>query len=221
MISLLLALCAATGALASLCHNQHAVSLSMHAAYLESLQLTEREDAVEYLFDLCSQDERCRRAYYMDLSDGSEENQRRQAFEYLVRHWADGASMASMAETFCAQEDATALRDQLWLAKLRLEAYESLAVRCGANERFVFVPSTMQGECICADEHNCQENGHLASEPLTLSTVALVLASVLVGFYVCVRIRNDRKLFEAFQTLRRECEDGCPHRRQLAERIKV
>jgi len=210
-------------ACASLCHNEHAVSASMHAVYVDSLRRQTRADTLEYLYGLCAADDRCRRAYYMDLDDGANADDQRRAFEYLVRHWthAGGESLATMTEEFCDAGDPAQLRDRLWLAKLRLEAYESLSVRCGANERFVFVPSTMQGECICADEHNCQENGHLASEPLTLSTAALVLASAVVTVYVCLRIRNDRKLFQTFRKIQEECGEDSPIRRQFAERIKI
>src|SRR6056297_1820344 len=162
-----------TLARAQFCHNNHSVARESHAAYISSLGSQTRQQSIEFLYGLCKADDRCRRAYYMDLDDGSDEKSKHKAFEYLVRHWtaSGGKSLSSIAEAFCETTDPETLRNNLWVAKMRLEAYESLTVRCGANERFVFVPSRMQGQCICADEHNCQENGHLASEPITLSSV--------------------------------------------------
>ena len=222
MLLLALLLILAAPVLGSLCHNEHAVTASMHAVYMDSLQRQTRNETVQYLYTLCKHDRRCSHAYYMDLSENTPEDRKLAAFEYLVRHWTaeGGESMAGLTRQFCATTDPTTLRDTLWLAKLRLEAHESLSVRCGANERFVFVPSSLQGECVCADEHNCQENGHLAAEPLTLSTVALLAVSVVVVFFVCIRIRNDQDLRRVVLLMEKHCDEQCVYKKNFAERLK-
>jgi len=158
----------------------------------------------------------------MDLADDTQESGRLAAFEYLVRRWTPegGQSLAAMTREFCAVSDPDRLRDTLWLAKLRLEAYEALSVRCGANERFVFSASSMQGECVCADEHNCRENGHLASEPLTLSTVSLLAVSIVIVLFVCLRIRNDQALYRATMRVQKHCDEQCVYRRSFAGKLK-
>ena len=209
-------------ALASLCHNDHAVTASMHAVYMNSLRQQTRNESVAYLYSLCKNDRRCSRAYYMDLAAETPEQNRLSAFEYLVRHWTPegGRSLAAMTREFCAVSDPDRLRDTLWLAKLRLEAYEALSVRCGANERFVFSAASMQGECVCADEHNCRENGHLASEPLTLSTVSLLAVSVVIVLFVCLRIRNDQALYRVTLRVEKHCDEPCVYKRDFARRLK-
>ena len=207
---------------AFLCHNNHSVTPAAHSVYVKALRQQTRGESVEYLFDLCQSDSRCRKAYYMNPDGGNTDNARR-AFEYLVRHWtaSGGESMASIAEEFCEISRPETLWDTLWLAKLRLEAHESNNIRCGANERFVFVPATMQGECMCVDEHNCQENGNLSEETVTLSTVALVMASSLVVVYLLLRIRNDQELFLVFRKIRKDCDEKCGHRAELVDKIKT
>lgn len=214
--------CFLPATLASLCHNSHAVTEAMHNAYMESLQAQNRSETVNYLYSLCKNDRRCSRAYYMDLTDDTQESNRVAAFEYLVRHWTaeGGSSMSELTQKFCAMGDPETLRDTLWLAKLRLEAHESLSVRCGANERFVFVPSSLQGECVCADEHNCQENGHLASEPLTLSTVSLVAVSVVIILFVCLRIRNDMALYRVAMAVEKHCDERCVYKKKFGQKLR-
>lgn len=217
---LLLALPRATSA--SICHaGSHPITETMHEAYLEDLRTQSLGETVQYLYALCVADETCARAYYLGRADSVETDLL--AFGYLVRHWTDqgGISLAAHAEQFCALASADTLRDTLWLTKLRLEACESQSVRCGANERFVFVPETLQGDCVCIDDHNCREYGNLHSGSLTLSQIALLLVSAVLTVYLALRIRNARALYRAYRLSERHCHEGCSYRKDLVRGMET
>lgn len=188
----------------SVCHNAHDATPSDHASYVRTSLATEQQ-TLAYLYGVCARNEKCARAYHLGQAESSHENDLA-AFEYQTRHWMRRRGATRFLAERCRAVDVESAREQLWLDKMRLEAYEAPIVNCGSNERFVYVPAKQQGECICADDHNCAERGNLENEPMTLSTVALTLVSLVAIVHIVVRIVASVRLARLARHLQRRLD---------------
>lgn len=168
-------------------------------SWVDALARQSRAETLATLESLCAADADCARVYFTASTP--------HAFRYLTRRWLfpfgaqnDTSTLAVHARRFCSRssDNERDLWLELWTLRARVEQLESRDARCGANEQFVLSLDTMEGQCVCAEEHNCLERDQLlslerdgrvrlaASTP-TLSTVALTLASVAVLLFVGLR----------------------------------
>lgn len=167
--------------------------------WLDSLARQSRAETLATLEALCKADADCARAYFTATTP--------HAFRYLTRRWLfpygaqnDTSALAAHARRFCSHSvvNERDLWFELWTLRARVERLESREALCGANEQFVFSLETMEGQCVCAEEHNCLERDQLlalerdgtvrlsATSP-TLATVSLTLASLAVILFVVLR----------------------------------
>ncbi len=171
--------------------------------WLQSMERASRDDTVASLEALCVADADCARVHFTASTP--------HAFRYLTRRWLfpfaphnETSALAAHARAVCETvgvDEAELLKtlwQQLWTLRARVERLESREAMCGANEQFVLSLDTMEGQCVCAEEHNCLERDqllslerdgavHLAASSATLATVALTLASAAVLLFVGVR----------------------------------
>lgn len=138
---------------------------------------SECDREIDRLFDVCRADPACRRVYNLPTGDAARS---KLAFAYMVKRWPNYKQ--ALRETREAKAATT-----IDLYAMRAKASEVAGLTCGANQRFIFSADRMRGECVCMDDRNCEGNGlNLATETgsVTLSTLALVLASLLLSAYV-------------------------------------
>lgn len=204
----------------SMCHNNHRTTPTMFARYMSDMNEQPHDEMINRMFSLCVHSKECRTLYNLDIErEDATAQELLMAFRYLVRGWATSETISSAISEACRTKTLDEFVNWFLLTNLLVRSHTSATVQCARNERFVFSVKTLTGMCVCADEHNCEENGHLASEGVTLTTVSLFSLSVVVGVYVILSIRKVLIGTETYKAVRDHCADGCPHRARFVAEL--